>query len=166
MAGEIIRTEMLPEFRVGNMPRGIGRGLNRISQIIRGNATVDRVGASARDTRDDRPRAIAVVPFFGIFVGLAAFVTGLGIRTKTFGPLLWSGLFGGIPVVIATEFVSPVWIAALLSFGLLLVLAGYRSGRSSYCRGMLRNSPGSVPESDQLPWAMGGTSGFVIGQFF
>jgi hypothetical protein len=64
------------------------------------------------------------VPFFGIFVGLAAFVTGLGLRTKTFGPLLWSALFGAIPLVIATEFVSPAWIAGLLSFGLLMVPVG------------------------------------------
>ena len=32
LAGEIIRTEILPEFRAGNIPRGIGRGLNRIAQ--------------------------------------------------------------------------------------------------------------------------------------
>ena len=160
MVGEIIRTEMLPEFRAGNMPRGIGRGLNRIAQIIRLEAAAGRVEAPRRGTRDDRPPAVAVVPFFGIFVGLAAFVTGLGLRTKTFGPLLWSALFGAIPLVIATEFVSPAWIAGLLSFGLLMVPAGYRTGRSGYWRGVLRSgNPGSVPESDELPWMMGGTSG-------
>jgi uncharacterized protein len=158
MAGEIIRTEILSEFRAGNMPRGIGRGLNRIAQIVRRDAAADRVEVS--DPGDDRPLAIAVVLFFGIFVGLAAFVTGLGIRTRTFGPLLWSGLFGGIPLVIATAFVSPGWIAGLVSFGLLMVPAGYRSGRSGYWRGVLRNgTPGSVHEDDQLPWVMGGTSG-------
>jgi uncharacterized protein len=30
LAGEIIRADILPEFRAGNLPRGIGRGLNRI----------------------------------------------------------------------------------------------------------------------------------------
>lgn len=160
MAAEIIRTEMLPEFRAGNTPRGIGRGLNRIAQIIRRDAAADRVEAPGHGTRDDRPPLVAMVPFFGIFVGLAAFVTGLGIRTRTFGPLLWSALFGAIPLVIATEFVPPAWIAGLLSFGLLMVPSGYRSGRSGYWRGVLRRgSPGSVPESDELPWVMGGTSG-------
>ena len=47
-AGEIIRADVLPEFRAGNIPRGIGRGLDHISRIIRGNAT-----ATAR--RDPSP---------------------------------------------------------------------------------------------------------------
>jgi uncharacterized protein len=160
MAGEIIRTEMVPEFRAGNMRRGIGRGLNRIAQIVRSDRAAFGVEAPDRTTHDDRPLVIGVVPFFGIFVGLAAFVTGLGFRTKTFGPLLWSGLFGGIPLVIATEFVSLGWIAVLTSFGALMVLAGYRCGRSGYWRGMLRKgTPSSVPEDQRLPWVMGGTSG-------
>jgi uncharacterized membrane protein YgcG len=95
-----------------------------------------------------------------MFVGLAGLVTGLGIRTRTYGPLLWSGLFGVIPLVLATEFVSPGWIAVLASFGVLMIPAGYRSGRTGYWRGMLRKgTPGSVPEDDRLPWVMGGTPG-------
>jgi uncharacterized protein len=160
MVGTIIRTEMIPEFRAGNLPRGIGRGLNRIAQIVRSDAAAVRVEAPDHEGGDDRPLAIAVVPFFGIFVGLAAFVTGLGIRTRTVGPLVWSGLFGVIPLVIATEFVSPVWMAVLTSFGLLMILPGYRSGRTGYWRGILRKgTPGSVPEDDRLPWVMGGMTG-------
>jgi uncharacterized membrane protein YgcG len=149
MVGTIIRTEMIPEFRAGNMPRGIGRGLNRIAQIVRSDAAAVRVEAPDHETGDDRPLAIAVVPFFGIFVGLAAFVTGLGIRTRTVGPLVWSGLFGVIPLVIATEFVSPVWMAVLTSFGLLMILPGYRSGRTGYWRGILRGGMTGSSSSDR-----------------
>ena len=103
LAGEIIRTAILPEFRAGNIPRGIGRGLDRIARVIRRDpaavpSTVSRAG------HDDRPSALVTVPFFASFVLLAAFVTGLAIRTKTRGPLLWSGLFAGIPLILAEVF--------------------------------------------------------------
>ena len=50
LAGEIIRTEILPEFRAGNVPRGIGRGLNRISQIVRGDPQAARAASPTRRT--------------------------------------------------------------------------------------------------------------------
>ncbi len=158
LAGEIIRTEIVPEFKAGNVPRGIGRGLNRIAQIVRRDPAAIALGASG--TQDDRPPAILVIPLVGLFIALAAFVAGLAIRTRTFGPLLFSGLFAGVPLVIATEFASVLWLAALALFGLLVLAAGYRSGRSAYWRGMLRNgTPGSVREEEPLAWVMGGTSG-------
>ena len=160
LAGEIIRTEIIPEFSAGNFPRGIGRGLNRIAQVVRRDPAAVALGASGSGTQDDRPPAILVIPFFALFIALAAFVAGLAIRTRTFGPLLFSGLFAGIPLVIATEFASVLWLAALVLFGLLVMAAGYTSGRSAYWRGMLRNgTPGSVRDDEPLAWVMGGTSG-------
>ena len=160
LAGEIIRTEIIPEFSAGNFPRGIGRGLNRIAQVVRRDPAAVALGASRPETQDDRPPAMMIVPFFGLFIALAAFVAGLAITTKTFGPLLWSGLFAGIPLVIATEFASFLWLAVLVFFGLFVMAAGYRSGRSAYWRGMLRKgTPGSVPDDEPLAWVMGGRSG-------
>jgi uncharacterized protein len=158
LAGEIIRTEIIPEFSAGNFPRGIGRGLNQIAQIVRrGTAAVLPGAASA--ARDGHPPAIIVIPFFGLFIVMAAFVTGLAIRTRTFGPLLWSGMFAGIPLVIATQFASVRWVAGLAFLGLLVIPAGYRSGRSAYWRGMLRTgTPGSVPDDEAVAWVMGGRS--------
>ena len=159
LAGEIIRTEIIPEFTAGNVPRGIGRGLNRIAQVVRRNPAAVALGESSLD-QDDRPPAVMIVPFFALFVALAAFVAGLAITTRTVGPLLFSGLFAGIPLVIATEFASVRWLAVLVLFGLFVMAAGYRSGRSAYWRGMLRNgTPGSVPDDEALTWVMGGTAG-------
>jgi len=160
LAGEIIRTEILPEFRAGNVPRGIGRGLNRIAQVVRRDPAAVSRAASRPGSRDDRPPALMVVPFFGLFIILAAFVAGVALSTKTVGPLLWSGLFAGIPLVMATEFLSFLWLAVLVCCGLLVIPVGYRSGRSPHWRGMLRNgTPGSIPDDEPLPWVMGGTAG-------
>ena len=156
LAGEIIRTEIVPEFKAGNMPCGIGRGLNRISQIVRRDPSSRGAASPAAD--DDRPNAILVVPFFALFIGLAGFIAGLAVRTKTFGPLLWSGLFGGIPLIIATQFVSVPWIAGLLFLGIVVFPAGHASGRSAYWRAMLRTGqPGSRSDDEPLAWVAGGT---------
>jgi uncharacterized protein len=48
LAGEIIRTEILPEFRGGNVPRGIGRGLNRRPRIRRTTSRPN--GSSSRSS--------------------------------------------------------------------------------------------------------------------
>lgn len=67
LAGEIIRTEILPEFRAENVPRGIGRGLNRIAQIVRRDPEAFARAASATAT-DDVPPLWLVVPFIATFV--------------------------------------------------------------------------------------------------
>jgi uncharacterized protein len=157
LAGEIIRTDMVPEFNAGNLRRGIGRGVDRIARILRRDPAAVSFPPSAE--ADGSPGVLSV-PFFGLFMVLSGFVAGLGVRTRTFGPLLWSGLFAGIPLVIATQFVSAFWLGALLTVGLCAMVAGQRSGRSSYWRGVLRTGvPDSVPEGEQLRWVMGGNPG-------
>jgi uncharacterized protein len=159
LAGEIIRSDMVPEFKAGNLRRGIGRGVDRIARILRRDPAAVSLRASTPDAENDRAPVVASVAFFAIFMALSGFVAGLAVATRTFGPLLWSGLFGGIPLVIATEFVSAFWLGALLCFSLCAMALGLRHGRAPYWRGILRTGvPGSVPEGEQLPWVMGGTS--------
>jgi uncharacterized protein len=164
LAGEIIRTEIIPEFSAGNFPRGIGRGLNRISQVVRRDPAAGALGALRSQPRDDRPPAVLSIPFFGLFIGVAGYIAGLAIRTRTVGPLVFSGLFAGIPLVIASEFASVLWLAGLVVLGLLMMAAGHRSGRSAYWRSTLRKGmPDSVPHDEPLAWVMGGTSGSATG---
>ena len=163
LAGAIIRTEIIPEFRSGNMPRGIGRGLDRIARVVRRDPAAAAPG-EPHAAQDDTPPAIVIVPLFGLFLAIAGFVAGLAIRTRTVGPLLFGGLFAGIPLVIATELVSALWIVVLLLLGLLMMAAGYRTARSAYWRSMLRTgAPGAVVDANSLPWVMGGASGSSTG---
>jgi uncharacterized protein len=160
LAGEIIRGDMVPEFKAGNLRRGIGRGVDRIARILRRDSAAVSLRVSSPEAEDDRAPAVFSVAFFGIFMALSGFVAGLAVRTKTFGPLLWSALFGGIPLIIATEFVSAFWVGALVCLGLCATVVGQRYGRTPYWRGALRTGvPGSVPEGEPLPWVMGGNSG-------
>lgn len=164
LAGEIIRAEILPEFKIGNYPRGIGRGLNRIAQVVRGDPAAAAWSASSGDDGTDFPPALLMVPFFGLFVVPAAFAAGLGIRTRTYVPLITGSLLAGFPLLMMAVFASASSIAILVALGLAALAIGYRKGQSAYWTGMLRKgSPGSVRGEGPVAWEMGGASGSSAG---
>jgi uncharacterized protein len=159
LAGEIIRTDIIPEFRRNNYPRGIGQGLNHIALILRGDPRQASSGTSS-DTASHHPPAWVIIPFLGTFVVFGGLASGLGIRTKTVGPILCGGLFAGIPLLIATTLSLVYSLAVLLPLALAAMTFGYRKGQSSYWRAMLRtSSPDSVRDTELPGWVMGGTSG-------
>jgi uncharacterized protein len=162
LAGEIIRTQILPEFRANNFPRGIGRGLNRISQIVRGDPEAFARAASSTAANDLPPLWI-VVPFFATFVIFGSFWAGLGLRTKTYAPLGVGGLSVGIPLLIATA-MSTASIAFLAPLGLAALAWGYRRGLSPYWMGILRKgTPDTVSEDEPDVWVAGGAPGSSSG---
>jgi uncharacterized protein len=162
LAGEIIRTEILPEFRGGHFPRGIGRGLNRISLIVRGDPAAS-ARAAASTAVDDRPPLWFVVPFFATFVVFGSFWTGLSLRTKTYAPLAVGVLFLGIPLMLAVV-ISWVSAAVLLPIGLIALACGYQKGRSPYWMGILRTgTPDTVREHEPDIWVAGGSPGSSTG---
>jgi len=155
LVGEIIRTEILPEFRAGNVPRGIGRGLNRISQIIRGEPQAAR--RLSPTPANGLPPAWFIIPFFATFVGFGSFAAGLGLRTKTYAPLAAGGMFVGIPLLLALAVTSLWWIAFLAAMGVAALALGYRRGLSAYWMGMLRTGrPDSTRRDETFDWIMGG----------
>jgi len=163
LAGEIIRTEILPEFRAGNVPRGIGRGLNRISQIVRGDPAAAARPAST-NTANDLPPQWFVIPFFATFVVLGSFAAGLGLRTKTYGPLVAGGVFVGIPLLLATVATSVFSLAVFVLLGVAAVAVEYRRGQSAYWMGMLRTGrPDTVRNEEASDWVMGGAPGSSSG---
>lgn len=85
LAGDIIQTEILPEFSAGNLPRGIGRGLDRIARIARGDAAAAPISSKAA-ADNEVPSLWIIGPFLGLFVTLGTFVTGLGARTRASSP--------------------------------------------------------------------------------
>lgn len=163
LAGEIIRTEMIPEFRGGNYPRGVGRGLDRIARIVRRDpAAVARSNTPTSGTRHDLLLTVLTVPFFGTFIAMGAFGTGLGIRSKTFGPVIWGGLFGGVPLLIAVTRASAVSLGVLVPLGMVMFAWGYKKGRSPYWTGVLRTS-NSSSDNEASAWMMGGTTSSSAG---
>jgi uncharacterized protein len=155
LAGEIIRTAIVPEFQRGNLRRGIGRGLDRIARVVRGDP-LPITRATASGAGGDFPSAIVIVPFFAIFVTLGGFMAGLGLRTRTIGPLVAAGLFSAAPLLIASM-MSPGTLTVLLPAELLALCLGYHKGGSDYWTRAMRS--GSPHESPGEPdgWIMGGT---------
>lgn len=159
LAGEIIRTEILPEFRDGNMPRGIGRGLNRIAQIVRGDPQ-RATRAASQSPAHDLPPARFIIPFFAAFVGFGSFAAGLGLRTKTYAPVMAGAMFVGVPLLMALTVTSPVSMVFFAMIGVAALALGYRRGLSAYWMGMLRRGrPDSARDDDASDWIMGGTPG-------
>jgi uncharacterized protein len=154
LAGEIIRAEILPEFRNGHYTQGARRGVERVVQIVRRDpaATASNRGGAPRG---DRRLAWLLIPFLGIFVAAGAFGAGIGLRTKAFGALLWGALFGGVPLVIALLSSTVASAVVLVPLGLALMTFGYTKGRSSFWSRTLR---GSSTASAGDSWVMGGTS--------
>jgi uncharacterized protein len=158
LAGEIIRTVIVPEFSAGNYPRGIGRGLDRIAGIVRRDPSAMTSSAPPADRGTGAPAALFVIPFLAVFVAVGGFATGLGIRTKTVGPLLAGTLFAGVALLMAAATLSVFTLLVLLPVELVAVALGVRRGRSQYWIDMLRSgSPGGRQEADPSTWVTGGT---------
>lgn len=131
LAGQIIRTEFLPQFKSGNYQAGILQGVRRIADIVKGNqpVTTDR-RRQLQESRSDEPSVWFVVPFLSLFVALGTFGFGVGLRTKTFFPVIWGGLFGGVPLVLALSMSTLVSGMILCPLALGMMLWGFAKGKS------------------------------------
>jgi uncharacterized protein len=155
LAGEIIRTVIVPEFKQGNLRRGIGRGLDRLARIVRGDTSAFS-SAPARSA-PAAPPALFIVLIAGTFVAFGGFVTGLGLRTRTIGPLVAGGGFAAIPLFGAAV-MQPASLAVLMPLELLAVVLGYRTGRADYWMRTLRAKAPAASDEPTV-WIAGGTSG-------
>ena len=154
LAGEIIRTAILPEFKRGNVRRGIGRGLDRIARVVRGEA-VAVSPAPSTDAGSGLPPFFVIVPFFSLFVGLGGIAAGLGLRTRTISVLIAGGLFSTIPLLLAGMAASAA-LAVLLPLDLMAMMFGYRKGGSeSWARAVRADSTAGTRDEG---WVMGGTA--------
>jgi uncharacterized protein len=155
LAGDIIRNDIIPEFRANNFPRGVGRGVDRIARIIRRDPSAS-VMSESTDEGDGPPPLWFIIPFLGAFVFIGSFAAGLGVRTKTFGPLLFGGLFGGVPWIFVAAFPSFTTVSALTLIGFAAFVWGYRRGARASWRDALRTSSGRSRDGDS--WEMGSSS--------
>ena len=124
---------------------------------------------------DDRPPAWATTLFFGAFIALGALALGIGLRTKTVFPLIWGGLFGGIPLLMAfiPFFNAVLWIILPLGAGMFVLgwvqgarpwwsqsLRGSGTASGKGKKGGRRKGAASSDDGDETDsgWTMGGSS--------
>jgi uncharacterized protein len=173
LAGEIVRTDFLPRFREDDYQGGIVAGVRRVAGIVQRNHVLTAEELQALEQAgDERPPMWLMVPFFGLFMGIGAFMAGLGVGGKVGFPLIFGGIFGGIPGLMSLVpfFNAPFWILGPL--GLVLFLVGLRTGRRmpAWLREMRgervaatgapskRSKASSTSSSSSSGWVMGGNS--------
>jgi len=157
LAGEIIRTEFLPQFKAGDYSEGILRGVRRVAAIVARNQTVTAdERRQLEEQRSDVPPVWLMVPFMALFVALGSFGFGVGLRTKTFFPLLWGGLFGGIPLLLVLTTFSIISTLLLGPVALGMVAWGFAKGKSPGWSQALRGRRKGGAASDG--WIMGSNS--------
>ena len=120
LAGDIIRTQAIPAFRDGNFEKGIRDTVDRVASIVEANHVLTDDERSALGGGTNAPPAIVTTPFFGLFIALGALALGAGFRAKTIFMLIWGGLFGGIPLIMALIpfFNAVLWIILPLGAGM------------------------------------------------
>jgi uncharacterized protein len=155
LAGEIIRTNFLPHFREDRYEDGIVEGMTRIAAVVRRNHVLTPEERAALDASTVDEPLWLLVPFFGLFVGIGAFMAGVGLGSKTIGPMIFGLVFGGMPMGLSLLTSTPAAILGTLAVG--AVVYGYRTGRKrpAWVRDMRRSASGSGSSSG---WVMGGGS--------
>jgi uncharacterized protein len=155
LAGDIVRVQIIPQFKANNFPKGIGSGLDRIARIVRQDPSAS-IRSDSSDERDSSPPLWLIVAFLGSFIVIGAFATGLGFRTKTYGPLIFGCLFAGTPWVFLALFPSFVPFAILAPLAIAGFVLGLRKGGSPFWRSQLRSH--RLRSRDDGGWEMGSTS--------
>jgi uncharacterized protein len=156
LAGEVIRDTFIPRFRDNDYNGGIRNGVLRVADIVeKQQVLTEEQLAAFREDRGDLPEW-AIVPFFSIFVTIGFVMVGVGLRTKTVFPILFGGLFGGMPLLMSLAFVGTLSLFTLLPWAILMLIFGYRQGAKKSWRDAFRNSgKGGRGGSG---WTMGGSS--------
>lgn len=155
LAGEIIRSEILPRFKNNDYSGGTLAGVRRIAAIVRGDHVLTaeerarlvdpvpvRAGPLTLLTAPlDGPPMLLMIPLFGLLIGFGALMVGAGIKARSVGPVVFGVLFGGIPLLLSFWPLvnTPAWIMGPLAAGMGVL--GYRKAR--------RESP---------TWSMGSSS--------
>ena len=123
LAGEIIRTEFVPEFKNGDYNKGIFKGVSRIIRIL----TKEEPAPMDNQQFANRNKTVFEKLFLSIFVVIGFFIAGIAIKNKIGGLLTWGLGFGGVPLLMSGIF-NILAIAAIIFFILGLNTGGKFGG--------------------------------------
>jgi uncharacterized protein len=162
LAGQIIREDFIPRFRDGDFSGGINTGVNHVIDIVEKHQVltpeeVAKLNESSQSSQGDRPPYWLIIPFFGLFVTIGFTMVGLGLRSKTGFPILFGGLFGGMPLLMSLAFLGKLSLYTLFPWSLLMFLNGFRlGGRPAWSEAF--RGPGKGGGGSSGGWTMGGGS--------
>ena len=158
LAGEIVRTNFLPHFRNEDYAAGITEGVTRVADVVRTNHVLSAEELAALEQSDaaEAPAWITV-PFFGMFVGIGFFMSGVGIGSKTGFPLLFGSFFGGMPLLMSLAFGAPPYVLGPLAIAAFMY--GFRTGRRKPAWVAAMRDSGRRGSGSSRGWVMGANSG-------
>jgi uncharacterized protein len=136
------------------MSAGLLATIRRVADIVEANETVSaadraRLAAAANPS----PPALLIIPLFGSFIAIGAFLFAGGLRSKTFFFVLFGAGFGGIPYLLSRLIFANAFDWILGPIGLVMLVVGWFKGRSPSWRSA-RGGGGA----SQSGWVMGADS--------
>ena len=139
LAGQIIRETFTPRFRDNDYPGGIRDGIRRVVDVVeRHQVLTPEELARFNESSSNDEAAQVLIPFLGLFVAIGSFMVGGGIRTKSIFPLLFGGMFGGLPLLLSLGIAFTVSLFTLFPLALAMAVWGYRLGARASLRDSLR----------------------------
>jgi uncharacterized protein len=118
-SAQIIRNDIVPRFRAGDLPGGVSAGVDAILRTIEG--TYQSTGGAVPQRENDVIGQIAVAVIVGVVVGLSL----MGIH-RFLGPIAGAGL---------STLLAPWMVPAVITGGITLVLLLFMSAVSAGGRG-------------------------------
>jgi len=166
LAGQVIRDDFTPRFKEGDYSGGIRSGVTHLVEIVEKHQvlTPEEIAKLNASSGESIPYFI-VIPFFGVFVTIGFSMLGLGLRTKTGFPVMFGGLFGGLPLLMSMAFMGRVSMWTLVPWGVLMFLNGYRLGGKPSWYNTFRDSGGDGGSGSSTGWTMGTSKGSGSGSY-
>lgn len=128
LAGDIIRNEMLPEFRSGSYTTGVLRGTRQVADIVIRNHTLTPAEREAMDAITPSQRVMLTIVIL-VFMPMGMGVVGSSVRTRSLAPLVLCGIYS-VPAFCAPFFIpgaGPTMKWLVGSAGILAFVFGWRS---------------------------------------
>jgi len=166
LAGQVIRDDFTPRFKEGDYSGGIKNGVTHLVTIVEKHQvlTPEEIAKLNASNGESIPYFI-IIPFFGVFVTIGFSMLGLGFRTKSGFPVMFGGLFGGLPLLMSMAFMGRVSMWTLLPWGVLMFLNGYRLGGKPSWYNTFRDSDGGGKGGSSSGWTMGTSKGSGSGSY-
>ena len=161
LAGQVIREDFLPRFRDNDYSGGIRNGVNRVIDIVEKHQvlTPEELAKFNESNSGDTPPYWIIIPFFGLFVTIGFSMLGIGLRSKVGFPVLFGGVFGGMPLLMSLAVIGRVALWTLVPWAVVMFLNGFRLGARPSWSEPFRGSGKGGKGGSSGGWVMGGGSG-------
>ena len=160
LAGQVIREDFTPRFKENDYSGGIKNGVSRLVAIVEKHQVLTPEElAKLNDNGEGEMPIFIAIPFFGLFLAIGFGMLGVGVRSKVGFPVIFGGLFGGMPLLMSLAFLGKLSLFTLFPFALLMFVMGYRVGNRPTFRDAFRGSgKGGKGGGSSSGWTMGNSS--------